>query len=155
MRVKDLMSTRVSSVTANEPASRALRAMWDCDCGAIPVLSEDGRVVAMVTDRDVAMTSLHRDQPPSALRVSDAMSKDLQFCSPDDPVNAAEDIMRAHQVRRLPVLSQDRRLVGVLSTADILRAAGHRERRFETAPQDAAATMAIICTPRARPEARV
>jgi CBS domain-containing protein len=125
--------------------------MWDCDCGSLPVLDEDGRVIAVVTDRDVAMTALFRDSPPSSLPISQAMSKDIHFCRPDDNVSSAEQIMRTCQIRRLPVLDDDRHLVGLISMADIVRrTAADRGSRRDMVLDEVTATMAEICTPRSR-----
>ena len=92
--------------------------MWDCDCGAVPVIDDDGRAIAVVTDRDICMAALMRDRAPSAIPVAEAMSRDLKSCGPDDEVATAEEIMRAHQIRRLPIVDRDRRPVGMLSLAD-------------------------------------
>src|SRR4051794_38298456 len=70
MRVEEMMTKQVATVLADEPASPALRLMWDCDCGVLPVLDDQGRVTAVVTDRDLAMTAMFRDLPPGALRVA-------------------------------------------------------------------------------------
>ena len=148
MRVKDLMTKQVSTVRAGEPSSTALRLMWDCDCGSLPVLDGDGKVIAVVTDRDIAMTALFRDAWPSALPVSEAMSKKILCCSPDDSVSAAEHIMREHQIRRLPVLDLEGRLVGVLSMADIARTAAERGHQKEVAPEEVTDLIADVCSPR-------
>src|SRR5262249_48183923 len=131
MKVRDLMTSQVATVRASEQSSTALRIMWDCDCGSLPVVDEAGRAIAVVTDRDIAMTSLFRDAPPSALPVSEAMSKRIHFCMPDDSVASAEQIMRGNQIRRLPVIDSERRLVGVLSLADVVRHVADRNRRSE------------------------
>lgn len=148
MRISELMTRSVASVRESQPLSDAAKAMWDCDCGAIPVL-EDGsdRVIGMVTDRDICMATWSRNAAPGALRVSDAMSRRLHACSMSDTVAAAEALMRREQIRRVPVLDSERRLVGILSLADIARQAdgtrAHRTR--ELAPQEVTATLADIC----------
>jgi CBS domain-containing protein len=151
MKVSELMTRDVASVRADESAAAAARIMWDCDCGVAPVLDAEGRIVAMITDRDICMAAMTRDQPPSAIRVSEVMSKSLVHCRPDDTVASAERLMRSRQVRRLPVVDDDRRLIGLLSLADIVRAAeprtGQRERDRDLAPDEIAATLAEICAP--------
>lgn len=149
MKIRDLMNESVSTVRVSQTASAALRAMWDCDCGSIPVLDDDGRAIAMVTDRDIAMATLFRDTPPSALPVSDVMSRSLQSCSPDDDLSRAEELLRTHQIRRLPVVDDDRRVVGILSLADVVRSAAKRSDKGGKKTTDAVtATMAVICSPR-------
>jgi CBS domain-containing protein len=155
MRVSDLMTKQVATVYAGDPASAAARIMWDCDCGAVPVLDESDRLVAIVTDRDICMAALLQDRAPSTIPVSWAMSKELHFCAPDDSVSSAEQIMRARQIRRLPVLDADRRLVGLISVADILRGTERdKGRKRELIPDEVTATLADICAPRRSTEAR-
>ena len=141
-----MMTRQVGSVRAEERTSTAARMMWDCDCGVVPVLGEGDRVIAVVTDRDICMASLFQDAPPSAIPIASAMSKELRFCSPEDSVTSAEQTMRAHQIRRLPVLDDERRLLGMLSLADIIRATERDEaRRREVPREELTATLADIC----------
>lgn len=124
LEVGDLMTRNVVSVRASEPLSAAARLLWDHDCGAIPVLEEEGeRVVGMVTDRDICMAAWSRNLAPSLIVTSEAMSHGLVYCSPTDSIETAESIMRSRKVRRLPVLDADGRMVGILSFTDIARVA--------------------------------
>ena len=99
-KVGDLMTRRVATVGVNDNAAAAARLMWDCDCGAVPVLEDGNQVVAMVTDRDICMATLLQDRAPSAIPVSQAMSRNLHFCAPEDAITSAEQLMRANQIRR-------------------------------------------------------
>lgn len=98
--------------------------MWECDCGALPVIDEAHEVRGMITDRDVCMATWLQHRAPQDLAVAGAMSERLYYCSPTDSLSAAEELMRTRQVRRIPVLSPDRRLLGILSLADIAKATG-------------------------------
>jgi CBS domain-containing protein len=153
MKVRDLMTTGVASVKGDETLSDAARLMWDCDCGSVPVM--DGSVVVgMLTDRDICMAAWSKNQPPNAIRVAEAMSRELYHCAADDSISFAEDLMQARQVRRLPVLDAEQRLVGILSLADIVRQSrppalrGNGNGRVELSPNDVAVTLATICEPR-------
>jgi CBS domain-containing protein len=155
MKVEQLMTKEVARCGPEDPCSTAARLMWDCDCGAVPVLADDGRLVGMITDRDICMAAWMQDRSPSAIRVSAVMARDVAFCSPSDPVETAERSMRSRQIRRLPVVGPDGRLLGILSLADIVRAAeGSRsrtdrpDRTDRVQPQEIAATLADICQPR-------
>src|SRR6185295_6312346 len=147
MKIRDLMTKPVASVRASDSTAVAARLMWDCDCGAVPVLDDDGRAVAMITDRDICMAALMRDRAPSAILVSEAMSRDLQYCQPDDNVSAAEQLMSAHQVRRVPIVDRERRPLGMLSLADIVRVSDPQKGRGarQVAPEEVAGTLADIC----------
>ena len=155
MRVSDIMTREVATVRTDEKASAAAHLMWDCDCGALPVLDETGRAVAVITDRDICMATLFQDRPPSQFPVSLAMSRDLHFCLPEHDVTTAEQRMRVQQIRRLPVLDADRRLVGIVSLADIVRATARAEGKKGTLPSDeVTATLLDICAPRRSGEVR-
>jgi CBS domain-containing protein len=152
MKVRSVMTASVASVRKDESLSTAAKLMWDCDCGSIPVKDEAGeQVVGMITDRDICMATWSRDCAPSVIAVSDAMSPELYFSAPDESVASAERLMRARKIRRVPVLDGDRRLVGILSLADIAnesRRAGLRPDGSEVAPAEIAGTLADICEPR-------
>ena len=157
MKIRDLMTKQVATVRATDSTAAAARLMWDCDCGAVPVLDGDGRAIAMITDRDICMAALMRDAAPSAIPVSEAMSRTLRFCAPDESVSTAEGIMRTYQIRRIPIVDKDRRPVGVLSLADIVRATERKEKGRTTkkvAPAEVAGTLAEICAMPPREPAR-
>jgi CBS domain-containing protein len=147
MQIRDLMTKEVASVRISDSAAVAARLMWDCDCGAVPVLNDEGRAIAMITDRDICMAALKRDRAPSAIPVSEAMSRDLRWCGPEDSLADAEQVMRRHQVRRIPIVDRDRRPVGMLSLADIVRATDRHKGRapHDVAPEEVAVTLADIC----------
>jgi len=120
--VAEVMNKMVRCVRENDSLSAAAKVMWDCDCGAVPVLSQIGeRPVGMITDRDICMATWSRDSAPSAIPVSSAMSKNLYYCAPTDDITVAESIIRTKQIRRLPVIDSSGRLVGILSLADVAR----------------------------------
>jgi|SRR6478672_1232929 len=158
MKIRDLMTTQVATVRATDSTAVAARLMWDCDCGAVPVLDDEGRAIAMITDRDICMAALMRDRAPSAIPVSEAMSRTLQACGPDVAVSTAERLMRVHQIRRIPILDKERRPVGMLSLADIVRATDRKKGRATkaklVAPAEIAGTLAEICATPAREPAR-
>jgi len=95
--------------------------MWDHDCGCVPVLNEQARVVGMITDRDICMAAFFQGAPISGIKVSTVMSRELFSSFADDDLSVAETIMREKKVRRLPVLNQEGRLVGLVSLSDIAR----------------------------------
>ena len=149
MKVSDVMTKNVVSVRADEPLSNAAKLMWDCDCGAIPVIGEGDRVVSVITDRDICMATWFNNLPPSALRVSDAMSRSLYGTSPDDSLAYAEGLMRSKQIRRVPVIDAEQRLLGILSLADIVRQGSRAEgkRQSELGPEQITITLARIVEP--------
>ncbi len=150
MKIEDLMTRNVMTVNLNDRASTAGRLMWECDCGALPVVDDSGRAVGMLTDRDICMCAVLQDRAPSAIAVSEAMSKELYACMAQDDLASAEDLMRRHQVRRIPVLDVDGHPRGIVSLADVVRAAGDGSpRRSGRVSHDVTTTLANICEPRA------
>lgn len=153
MTVEQLMSRDVKACRTDETLDRAAQLMWDNDCGCIPVVSTDGdgRVVGMITDRDIAMAAYMQGKPITAITVGSAMAREAICCHTSDGISQAEALMRDHKIRRLPVLDKAERLAGILSINDIAR-----EARRETAAGlhvevnegDVAETLAEICQPR-------
>jgi len=125
MRVANLMTSNVSSVRSDESLSTAARLMWEFDCGAVPVRDpQDDRIIGIITDRDICMSTWSKGQAPESIAVGHAMSTELVTCSPNDSIGVAESLMQKHKVRRIPVVDPDRRLLGIISLADIARRAG-------------------------------
>lgn len=144
MRVKDIMTSTVSCVRSSETLSAAAKLMWDSDCGALPVIDDDSRVLGMITDRDICMSAWSLDRAPSDLLVSQSMSRELFSCASSATLTSAENIMRAQQVRRLPVIDEQGRLAGIISLADIVRAADGGKNRDVDA-DEVSSTLASIC----------
>ena len=122
-RVRDVMQRDVATCHSWDTLNRAAQLMWEADCGAIPVVDERGRLAGMLTDRDVCMAAYTRGLTLSELSVQSAMSQHPFSCTPEEPLTALLNLMTTHQVRRVPVVSEDRRLVGIVSLADVARLA--------------------------------
>jgi CBS domain-containing protein/HSP20 family molecular chaperone IbpA len=119
-KVSEIMTREVRSVAPETFVAEAARAMATFDIGSLPVC-EGGRVVGILTDRDVAVRVVARGLDPAGVRVKEIMTRDPLSCSPDDALADAEQIMADAQIRRLPVVDGDGKLVGYLSTAKIAR----------------------------------
>jgi len=146
MLVSELMTRKTSSVRGDQTLADAAHLMWDCDCGALPVVDDDGsRVIGMLTDRDICMATWSHGAQPGAISVRAAMSQNLVHCSGNDSIGRAEALMQSNQVRRLPVLDADKRLIGILSLADIARATERSKIVPDGAGNGLATTLAVIC----------
>jgi len=122
MKIKEVMSRDVATCRPSDSVATAATRMWDRDCGALPVV-EDGRVRGMITDRDICIALVFKGREPWAVDVGEVVNGPLFSCSPETDVAEALEVMRDHQVRRLPVLD-DGRLAGVVSLSDLALAAG-------------------------------
>jgi len=149
MKIERIMTREVRSIGPEESLHTAARIMWENDCGCLPVVDEDGRVLAMLTDRDVCMAAWSRNRPLAELPVRGAMSGHLITCSPGDPPAAAQRLMQEHQVRRLPVTDATGRLLGLLSLNDLAREAvhEHEHRHREVSEEEVARTLAAVSRP--------
>lgn len=152
MNVEQLMSKNVSTCRPEESLNEAARIMWETDVGCVPVVAGDGtgQVIGIVTDRDICMAAYTKGRALYEIAVSDAMSKNIVACQPDDTIVRAGERLRQHRIRRLPVLDDAGQLLGVISLTDIAREAA-KERRKKTksvSDADVGKTLSAICEPR-------
>jgi len=156
MKVAEVMTAKVQRCAPDDSLASAAQLMWDNDCGWLPVCTgSDGeaRAVGLITDRDICMCALFERQALSALRVRQAMTQRVLACQPSDSVEQAERVMQQGQVRRLPVLSAEGRLLGIVSLADLARTAtrdgGTRVLGRDISDSEIGQTLAAICKPQA------
>jgi CBS domain-containing protein len=121
MKVSDLMTKEVKTCHQHDSLNRAAQLMWENDCGAIAVVDADAKVIGMLTDRDICMAAYTQGLALSAVSVGSVMSCDVCVCAGSDNITSAAEQMRERQIRRLPVLDKDHRLVGILSMSDLAR----------------------------------
>jgi CBS domain-containing protein len=119
MKIQDVMTSPARSCRPVDTLVEVARTMWDNDCGALPVLDDAGRPAGMITDRDICMSLARTNRFPGDIRVREAMSAHPFPCKRDDEIGAALDTMAKQQVRRLPVVDEKGRLVGIVSVNDI------------------------------------
>jgi CBS domain-containing protein len=121
MQVETVMTSDVWTCGPHDTLEHAAHLMWERDCGVIPVVDRDRRVVGMVTDRDVCMAAYTKGRPLSHVRVDEIMSCRIHAVCIGDSVSHAEHLMREFQVRRLPVVDGSGYLVGLFSLVDLAR----------------------------------
>jgi CBS domain-containing protein len=117
MRVADAMTRDVRVANPNQTLIDAAKMMADCDCGVLPV-GENDHLVGMITDRDIVVRALAVGKTGDT-RIRDVMSQDVKYCFEEDDLDGVAHNMGDLQVRRLPVVNRDKRLVGILSLGDI------------------------------------
>lgn len=123
-RARDLMTQNVAMVHAWDSVEYAARLMYDFDCGSLPVINENGRLVGMVTDRDITVRVVSRGKDSRRTRVSECMSSDLVACYEDEPIENCMRQMSKHQIRRLPIVDDRQRVIGIVSQSDLARHSG-------------------------------
>lgn len=119
--VQELMSANPRTVSSDQPIVDAARVMRDENVGLVPVVDGD-RLVGTVTDRDIAIRVVAEQQDPGSTQVQEIASTDLVTVDPQQGLDEALRLMAQHQVRRLPVVEEDGRLVGIVAQADVARA---------------------------------
>jgi CBS domain-containing protein len=122
LKVCDQMSRDVQLVGPMQTLQEAARVMADHGIGALPV-SDDDRLVGMLTDRDITVRAVAQGRGPETL-VGEVMTQALKYCFDYEDLELVARNMGDQQVRRLPVLDQDKRLVGILSLGDVATGAG-------------------------------
>jgi CBS domain-containing protein len=121
MTVRELQTSNVKTVSPDTDLAVVAKLMWDGDCGAVPVVTDDRKVIGMITDRDICIAAATRSKPPAEIRASEVISTNhgIHAVKPDDDVRIALRAMRKHRVRRLPVLDREQRLTGIVSINDL------------------------------------
>ena len=142
MKVKDVMTADVKSCRPETNAAEAVKMMWDQDCGALPIVNNDRKVVGMITDRDLSVAVATRGRAAERIAVKDVATGKAYTCRVDDDVPAALEVMKAQQVRRLSVVDAEGRLKGILSINDIVLHSG------AASPSQIVDSLAGICAHR-------
>jgi CBS domain-containing protein len=137
MRIREIMTATVDSIRSTDSIAYAARRMAEDDIGAFPILS-DGKLVGIVTDRDIAIRAVAAGISPE-IPVRKIMSDRVATCSPEDDVESVTALMSREQVRRMPVCADDREVVGIVALADLAAHAPDKK--------DVADTLADICEP--------
>ncbi len=119
MKIRDVMTREAKLASPSDTLQQAAKLMKECDCGILPV-AEGDRLVGMITDRDMAVRCIAEGKGPDA-KVRDAMTQDVKYCFDDEDVSHVCTNMSDIQVRRLPVMDRNKRLVGIVSLSDLAR----------------------------------
>jgi CBS domain-containing protein len=118
MQLRDIMTTAVQLTDPAMMLKDAAALMRDGDFGLLPV-GENDRLVGTITDRDITVRAVAEGKDPGTTPVRDAMSKGIRYCFEDQTAEEAAELMSEAQIRRLPVLNRDKRLVGIVALADL------------------------------------
>jgi CBS domain-containing protein len=119
------MTSNPCSVDTDKSVAYAAKMMRDEDVGIAPIVEGD-RLVGVLTDRDVTVRVVAEGRDPEQVKVTEVASRDVVTLDPDQDLDEALRLMARHQVRRLPVVEEDGRLVGVVAQADVARTADER-----------------------------
>jgi CBS domain-containing protein len=130
MRAHEIMTSDVEIVRPDDTLQTAAKMMADIDAGILPV-GENDRLVGVITDRDMAIRGAAEGLDPKQATVREVMTEELRYCMADDDVENVSGKMASWQVRRLPVLNDEKRLVGIISIGDLVIAEPERDKATE------------------------
>lgn len=119
MKIRDVMTPDIEVVTPDDTVRTAAQIMADLDFAVLPV-SDNNRLIGMVTGREIAMRVVAEGRDPGNVTVRQAMSSDVLYCFENQPVNDVARKMSDWWVRRLPVVNREKRLIGMVSLADLM-----------------------------------
>jgi len=123
MQLREIMTTDVEVIRPESPLTEAARKMKSLDVGALPVC--DGRrLLGMITDRDITIRATAEERDPRNTLVRDCMSPEMVYCFEDQDPKEAERIMQEKQIRRLPVLTREKQLAGIVALGDLATKTG-------------------------------
>ncbi len=118
MQVSEVMSAHVKLASPEDTLQAIAQSMTELDAGVLPI-GEDGRLVGMITDRDIVVRAVCKGLDPHSTTAREVMSAEIHYCYEDDEVEEVAQNMGDWRVRRLPVIDANKRLVGIVSLGDI------------------------------------
>jgi CBS domain-containing protein len=125
-RIREVMTSDPRSVEPATSVGEAARMLRTEDVGSLPII-ERGRIAGMLTDRDIVLRVVAEGRDAESTRVADVASRELVTIDPDQSLEEAARMMSSHQLRRLPVVDEEGRLVGIVAQADLAREASAAE----------------------------
>jgi CBS domain-containing protein len=117
--LRSVMTPNPQCVTENDSLQDVARLMLDCDCGALPVVGENEKLIGMITDRDIVVRVIAEGRDCSQSTVRDAMTSEAHSVRENDSLESVFRIMRDNKVRRVPVVDDNQRVIGIVAQADL------------------------------------
>ena len=118
---RDIMTQGAECVGETQTLVDAARKMRDLDVGALPVCGDDDRLKGIVTDRDIVIQAVAEEKDTRGMPVREVASREVVTIGPEEDLSEALKLMASYQVRRIPVVDEDNRLVGIVAQADVAR----------------------------------
>jgi CBS domain-containing protein len=131
MRVSEIMTRNPEVVTSDFILKDAALKMRELNVGMLPIRSDD-RLVGMLTDRDITVRATAEGRDPTKTQVKEVMTPEVAYCFEDQDVSEAAKLMQEKQIRRLPILNRQKRLVGIVSLGDVAVHSGEEKIVSET-----------------------
>lgn len=149
MRALDLMTQPPITCHVNDPLTRAAKLMWDHDFGALAVVNDEGMLTGMITDRDICMAAFTQGRPLDEVLVNAAMATHVISALPQQPVEDIAELMARNQVRRIPIVDDKNKPIGIVSLNDLAIESARADTPIKYSASKVAHTLAAICQHRA------
>lgn len=149
MKADELMTRNVATCSSDDSLEQATRMMWEADLGCLVVTDAEQRPIGMITDRDVAMAAYTQGVRLRDTSVATAMAREIRSCVAETAAGEVETLMQSAQIRRVPVVDSQGKLVGIVSLGDLARSAHSSPLRMPAIP-GVAKTLAVVTQPRPR-----
>jgi len=120
MKVKEVMKTDVGFCSTEDSLMKCAETMLRLDCGVVPIVDDEGRVVGMLTDRDLCLAIVARNRKASDVKTKDLIRGEVIFCAANDKIETALRKLRRNQIKRIVVVGENERFIGIVSVSDIL-----------------------------------
>jgi CBS domain-containing protein len=143
MKANELMTENVATCSKDDSLEQAARIMWEGDLGCLVVTDADQHAVGMITDRDVAMAAYTQGARLRDTSVASAMAHVVRSCSPETPAGEVEALMQSAQIRRVPVVDSDGKVLGIVTLGDLARMTQSSPLRMTAVP-GVAKTLATV-----------
>jgi CBS domain-containing protein len=127
LTAQEIMTRNPRTVRRDSPLRDAAQIMKDENVGIVPVVDEGARLVGVLTDRDVVVRAFADERQPTSFRVSDVMTDDVEAVTPEESIHEIIELMGRKQIRRVPVVDREDRLLGIIAMADIANRAEQDE----------------------------
>lgn len=121
MKIQEIMSTKVESILPTSTLRRAAQKMSQLDIGSLPIISDDGSLVGIITDRDISCFAVAMGHDPNSTEIQKVMTKEVFTCFEDQDISEAANLMEKKHIRRLTVVNHNNNVVGLLSVDDLAR----------------------------------
>lgn len=148
MNVQELMTRDVKTCHRDTNLAEVASILWESDCGALPVVDDQDKVIGVVSDRDICFAVATKGRLASEITVGEiAGHRPIFTCTPDDFIQDALATMKQHQIRRVPVVNHDGKIAGILSIRDVVLAAQAENRGAQqgVSGHEALSTLQAIC----------
>lgn len=153
MLIKDLMHKRAITCQEQDSLDQVGLLMWNEDCGAIPVLDDDGKIKGMITDRDIAMAAVLKHRPLWDIPAHELIAgKSIHCCLPEDDIHDVLKLMAEYRIRRMPVVDAQKRMMGMVATKDLMehiQSKGGHGKADDLSPEETVSALQQICKPNA------